>query len=799
MSETVEEAVKFELKIPVRALVDYSLKSGDLVSAGLFTGGDRAMEGIRAHQLVQESRPQEYTPEVTISHHVETDEFHVRIGGRMDGLYVYPDRVMVDEIKSTARNLEWFEEEENENPIHWGQAKVYAYIYALQNHLETIHTQLTYVNIDSKETKEFQRSFTLAELETFFTHLLTRYLHWASILKEWRKVRDESIQQLNFPFEVYRSGQREMALAVYRAIENSQQLMTEAPTGIGKTMATIFPTVKAMGNGLAEKFFYLTAKTTGRMIAQTSLDDLRAKGLKLKSLTLTAKDKICFNSEPGRSCNMEECEYAKGYYDRINEAVETVFQQDALTREVIEEGARQFNVCPFEFSLDLSLSVDGVICDYNYAFDPRVYLRRFFGEEAADNNFTFLVDEANNMVDRSREMFSAELFKQPLLDLRKKVKKDLTEVYRSLGSINSRMVEFKKECQEAGQPLAREDYPDDLSSLLRRFMRAAEQWLMKNIPAPYRQDIMDFYFQVNWFLKVADNYYEAYSFCLEQIDEDFRLKLFCIDPSQQMAEALDRSGSVVFFSATLAPMDYFRRILGCDPSTKEMIFPSPFPPENLCLAVADRISTLYKYRQRTGKAVAGTIDNLVKNQPGNYLVFFPSYRYMRQIYELFVLMNPYVERIVQTPGMAEEEREKFLDHFSMDNRTEGKTLVGFAVMGGIFGEGIDLVGDRLTGAVVVGVGLPGISLERELIKDYFNLRQDCGFEYAYLYPGMNRVFQAAGRVIRSDRDRGVVLLIGHRFTTHQYRSLFPYHWNPVRVQDEEHLAQFLDDFWNVSD
>jgi DNA excision repair protein ERCC-2 len=630
-------------------------------------------------------------------------------------------------------------------------------------------------------------------LETFFNDLLTRYLKWADTLDKWSQLREKSIKDLKFPFKEYRPGQRRMALEIYHTIKHEAQLIVEAPTGIGKTMAAIFPAVKAMGDGLTEKFFYLTAKTTGRLVAQKALDDLREKGLKLKSLTLTAKDKICFN--PGKACNGEECEFARGFYDRINEAVETVFQQDALTRETIEAAARQFTVCPFEYSLELSLWVDCIICDYNYAFDPRVYLRRFFGEESSEKNFTFLVDEANNLVDRSREMFSAELRKKSFLDLRRLVKKDLPEIYRCLGKINSRLTKLKKECEEAGRPLAQEAYPDDLSPHLRRFTRATERWLVRNIKVPFRQELLTLYFEVSWFLKVADVYNSSYAACMEEIGSDFRLKLFCIDPSQPLAEAFQRCSSAMFFSATLSPMDYFRHILGCDPSAKELILPTPFPQENLCLPVADRISTLYKYRERTKMAVAGAINGLVKQQPGNYLIYFPSYKYMTMIHDLFSVMNPKPEILVQTPGMTEAEREEFLENFSIDNLANGKTLVGFAVMGGIFGEGIDLVGDRLSGAVIVGVGLPGISLERELIKEYFSNQQDAGFEYAYLYPGMNRVFQAAGRVIRTATDRGVVLLIGSRFSAHQYRTLLPGHWDPIRVRDEQHLEEILEQFW----
>jgi DNA excision repair protein ERCC-2 len=559
-------------------------------------------------------------------------------------------------------------------------------------------------------------------------------------------------------------------------------------------MAAVFPGVKAVGNGLTNKFFYLTAKTTGRAVAEKALNDLRARGLHFKSVTLTAKDKICFN--PDKECNPEECECARGFYDRINEAVETTFQQEDLSRDVIAAAARQFTVCPFELSLELALWVDCVICDYNYAFDPRVYLRRFFGEETGEKNSTFLVDEANNLVDRSREMFSAELYKKSFLELRRLVKKDIPNVYKTLGLLNTRFVELRKEITDADKPISQEKYPDDLVSYLRRFTRETEKWLVRNIKTAYREDLMSLYFEVSWFLKVTEFYGGNYATCLEEVGEDLRVKLFCMDPSQLLAEAFMRCRSAIFFSATLSPMDYFRQVLGCDPAAKEIRLPSSFPRENLCLAVMDRISTMFKYRQQTKLAVARAIDLMAKQRPGNYLVFFPSYQYMKMIFELFNIMNPFKEILVQSPGMTEAERDEFLAKFSKDNLVNGKTLVGFAVMGGVFGEGIDLVGDRLSGAAIVGVGLPGISLERELIKDYFANLQGTGFEYAYLYPGMNRVLQAAGRVIRTAEDRGVVLLIDHRFSTHQYRVLFPPHWQPNRIRDERHLEEILKNFYN---
>jgi DNA excision repair protein ERCC-2 len=808
--------MKRYLQVAVRELVEYTLRSGDLVRDFSFVGGDRArersVEGIHAHQRIQSSRPSEYRSEVTIAHQVESGDHIVTISGRIDGVYRYtdPDRAVIDEIKTTTHDPDSFAEE---NPIHWGQAKVYAYLYALKEELETMEVQLTYYRVaepgyededsgakKAGKTREFRKSFTFKELETFFHDLLNRYLGWLSALEKWRRQRDQSIKELTFPYPVFRPGQQQMIADVFQAVEKGEQLIVEAPTGIGKTMAAIFPAVKALGSGLMEKFFYLTAKTTGREVARKALEDLGRKGLRFKSLTLTAREKICF--KPGSACNGEECEFARGYFDRINEATAALFQgdTDGLTRQVIETAARQFTLCPFEFSLELSLWVDAIICDYNYAFDPRVYLKRFFGEEnnGSESAFVFLVDEANNLVDRSREMFSAELFKQSFPDLKAKLKSAAPTINRALNAINTQLVRLKQECEEAGKPLAWESYPADLVPPLRRFTQAIERWLARNTGTkiPFRQELMTLYFDVSWFLKVAEIYNETYATCLEMIDNDFRVKLFCIDPSRQLAEAFQRCTAAIFFSATLSPLDYFRHILGCDPSARESILPSPFPQEHLCLPTADRVSTLYKYRERTKTTVTRIIHTLVNQHPGNYLVFFPSYQYMKMIYELFAVMNPMPERIVQTPGMSEAERDAFLENFTVDNRANGKTLVGFAVMGGVFGEGIDLAGDRLTGAAIVGVGLPGISLERELIKEYFTQLQGTGFEYAYLYPGMNRVFQAAGRVIRSAEDRGVVLLIDHRFTTTQYRSLLPPHWNPIRVRDEQHLKQILSGFWN---
>jgi DNA excision repair protein ERCC-2 len=770
----------------VRELVEHVLRSGDLTFE--FLGSSRPVEAIRAHQRIQNSRPDTYQPEVSISHQVETDRFRLIIGGRIDGVYIEPDRTLIEEIKTTTRNPDYFEK--NEQPVHWGQIKTYAYIYGSARGLDEISTQLIYYQIDTAEVREVKRTFGISELEIYFNDLVTRYLEWAATIIDWSGRRDDSIKDLDFPFATYRPGQRQMAVEAYRTIHNRGQLLVQAATGIGKTIAVLYPAVKTLAEELSQKIFYLTARTTGRMVAEKALDELRTKGLRLKSVTLTAKDKICFC--PDSACHPDECEYARGHYDRINNAVKTIFtREDAFTREIIIQTAKEFQVCPFEFSLDLSFWADCIICDYNYAFDPRVFLRRFFQEENGD--YIFLIDEAHNLVDRSREMFSAEIFKQPVLDVRRQLKDKLPHIFKSLGRINAWLVKARKKCAESRNPLAEKDPPEELIPLLKGFLFITERWLAQNIKTAFRESLLDLYFAVSGFIRVADQYDECYTTCYEKMGKDLKLKLFCIDPSIHLEKALNRCQVAIFFSATMTPMDYFKQILGCDQSAHHVILHSPFPGENLGLFISDQISTYYRHRDQTADQVSQVISALIEQKKGNYLLYFPSYVYMRKIYESYTARCQQIETILQKPGMAESERDMFLRRFSQDNP---QTLVGFAVMGGIFGEGIDLVGKRLMGAAVVGVGLPGISLERELIKEYFTTALGAGFEYAYLYPGINRVLQAAGRVIRTENDRGVVLLIDQRYSRFQYKSLLREEWDPIWVQDTRQLADGLRKFWN---
>jgi DNA excision repair protein ERCC-2 len=783
------------VKISVRNLVEFVLRSGDLVSA--FTGSSRMVDGGKIHRKIQQAQGPEYEPEVSLAIVVERPGVTLHIGGRADGVIVIKDetgntQVTVDEIKSTTAELEIIEEDDN--PLHWAQAKCYAYIYAVQHNLAEIHVQVSYCQAVTLQMKTFNQSCSVEELTQFFEHLINQYVMWAKLVGEWIEVRDEAAQQLQFPFADFRQGQRQLAVAVYKALSTGRKLCAQAPTGTGKTIATIFPAVKAMGMGQVEKIFFLTAKTVTRQLAEEVFDRLRKNGLRFKTVTLTAKEKICFM--PEAACTPDECPYAKGYYDRIGPALKASWQLEAFTREAIEQQAREHQICPFEFTLDLALWADAVICDYNYVFDPSVYLKRFFQDNYSE--YCLLVDEAHNLVDRARDMFSAEISKHDFLAIKKDVSSKLPRLAKAAGKINTFLLQTGKLCVEkpaVGQPdcWVTQEAPDGIFPLLRNFSGLAEKWLANNEPAEFRETLLELYFKVYAFLRTGEMYDERYVTYAEKLEKDVRLKLFCVNPSELLRQVLARGRGAVFFSATLTPLDYFFEMLGGEEGDGKIAIASPFSPENLGLLVADTISTTYKMRDKTYEVVVESITAAIGARTGNYMVFLPSYRYMEEVVRRFCLRNPAVKVIRQVSGMAEEHRTDFLRHFSVENK---ETLVGFAVLGGIFGEGIDLTGERLVGAVVVGVGLPQVCLEREIIRNWFTNNNRQGFEYAYVYPGMNKVLQAVGRVIRTENDRGLILLIDDRFSQARYKRLFPDEWyRAVSVKTVDSIADKAGQFW----
>jgi len=773
-------------RVSVRDLVSHGLTTGDLAYG--FTGSGRLIKAIRAHRKIQRQRPTGYEPEVAVSHTVESPAIRLIIGGRIDGVWPTDEGILIEEIKTTTQPPETAIKKEN--PLHWGQLKCYAYMYAVAHDLEVIRGQLTYYHLETGRTFEYCQVFELKTLTDFFNDLVSNYLTWMEVVADWQTRRNAAIHQTPFPYSNYRPGQRQMAVAVFRTIRDEAHLMVQAATGIGKTMAVLFPAVKALGEELTEKIFYLTARTTGRLATEKTLDILRRNGLALKSLTLTAKDKICF--EPEAACNPEECPFAKGYYDRYRAAVETAFKQDALTRTVIENICRRFDICPFAFSLVLAKWVDVVICDYNYVFDPRVSLKELLEEQK--QSCTFFVDEAHNLVDRSREMFSAILTKQPFLTVRRMFRDDLPELHRRMGRINRWFLKIRKQGGDDTAPRIETSAPDGLIAILWAFIREVDRWLGKNKKTAYREPLLELYFNVTNFLRVIETYDDRYVTCYEPKDRDFQVTLFCIDPSFRLATALKRSRATVFFSGTLTPMDYFIDLFGSGEATRRLRIPSPFPPQNRCVIICTRISTRYRRRNQTRPAVLAAIQTILDARPGNYLFFFPSHEYMQDVHASFNKTGSDAVVKVQAPSMTETERENFIGHFS---KKKSGSRIAFAVMGGIFGEGIDLAGDRLNGVAIIGVGLPAISWQRELIRSYFHRQTGLGYEYAYIYPGINRVLQAAGRVIRSEEDIGIILLVDDRFHTSPYRNLLPGEWHPAKALDPHEIREILTDFWKT--
>jgi DNA excision repair protein ERCC-2 len=810
------QAAKPIYTVRVRELVEFVLRRGDLGSSRDFVGPDRALAGTRGHQKLQRSRPAGYQKELRLSFDVQTDQFILRIQGRLDGLWVTPEQTCLEEIKTTQGHWDGCAD-----PLHWAQAKCYGFMHAGDVGLERLSLQLTYLALETGEVTEFRESLSFTELKTFFEATTSVYVDWIRDRHEWCLQRDESIRALAFPFSGFRPGQRQLAVAAYRVLAKGGRLFLEAPTGIGKTISVLFPAMKAMGESKVERVFYLTARTVGRTIAEKAFADMRRAGLRARTLTLTAREKLCVRD--GQPCDTSTCPLALGYYDRSKAAMRTALKHEEITRPVLEAVAQEHQVCPFELSLDASTWVDAVICDYNYVFDPQVYLRRHFAEESGQ--YGFLVDEAHNLVDRARDMFSAELTVAEIQEVKRALKgvprcaKALTKLVSGLkklagtkatiselsgsssapGELNfysgTNPAEPPSLTSAAGaenQNRTSRELPDFLLPLLDQALKEAEAWLVQNQAAEFREQLLQLYFRLHAFRRTAEAYDERFVTIIEG-PPSVRVRLFCLDPSFLLGQALDRGKAAVFFSATLRPLDYYRTLLGGAADSPTLQLVSPFPPENLAVLVHDGIQTHLKGRAASLLEVAEAIGALVDRRQGNYLVYFPSFRYMTAALEAFQALKPATSILVQRPAMTEAEREAFLAGFRAEHN---ETLVGFAVMGGIFGEGIDLVGEHLIGAVIVGVGLPQLCLERDLIRNYFQDRTGDGFGYAYTVPGMNRVLQAIGRVIRTETDRGVVLLIDTRFRETRYRRLFPPWWQVKRVRTTETVAQAVGAFWS---
>lgn len=778
------------VRISVRNLVEFILRNGDLVSGSGTSDKEAMLKGSRLHRKIQKQMGSHYQPEVSLKKDTEYADLILRVEGRADGIFLQDEQFCIDEIKGVYKKLELMEE-----PVlvHRAQALCYAWIYLDAHDLEKIDIQMTYAHLDTEVIKRFRETLTRAELKQWYEELTDSYHKWLAYQIEWRKKRNESMENLEFPFE-YRKGQRKMVSGIYHAISKKEQIFIQAPTGVGKTMSAVFPAVRAIGQGMAETVFYLTARTITRTVAQDAFEILRDRGLLFKVITITAKEKLCFCDKP--ECDPEKCPYAKGHYDRINDAVYELWTtEQSFDRETLLRHAQKWQVCPFEMSLDLAIWMDGVICDYNYVFDPNVCLKRFFGENVS-GNYLFLIDEAHNLVDRGREMYSASICLNDVIETRKFVKPYSQKLWKKLGKVKKQMEELRQNCGEWKVQENAGVLPISLLSV-----QGELDQLLEESPAQEVVDgILDFYFEVRDFLNISelvDDNYVVYT----AFDENgrFYMKLFCVNPAENLQKCLDKGNSTVFFSATLLPLQYYRKMLSTRSENFGMYVESPFEQKKRCLMICRDVSSKYTRRgYKEYRKIAEYIARMSWQKKGNYMVFFPSYRLMEDVYQVYQdeFSVSWVRCISQHASMTELEREEFLEEFTEETE---ETLVGFCVMGGIFSEGIDLIGDRLIGAAVVGTGLPQVNCEREILKGYYDEKGEQGFDYAYRYPGMNKVLQAAGRVIRTKEDTGAILLMDERFLNRDYRNLFPREWNDACTCTLGNVEKHLQAFWDVSE
>lgn len=777
---------KTQLHISVRNLVEFIFREGDIDNrSSRAMSADAMMEGTRIHRKIQSSMGKEYQAEVPLSLVVEGDLYELTVEGRADGIFTEDGKCFVDEIKGMYRRVELFEK-----PVfvHRAQAMCYAYIFALQNNMETIGIQMTYCNLETEQTKYFREEFSFEEIKKWFDDLMEEYGKWATFQCEMKDQRQTSIKELDFPFE-YRPGQKKLVSDVYRTIMRQKLLFMQAPTGVGKTISTIFPAVKAVGEELADRIFYLTAKTITATVAKETFALLQKNGYRAKTIQITAKEKLCPCDE--MECNPVTCPYAKGHFDRVNDAVfDLLHRCEMIERDDILSQADRYTVCPFELCLDTASWCDNIICDYNYVFDPNVYLKRFF-QEGIKGDYIFLIDEAHNMVERSRQMYSAQIYKEDFLTVKRIMKEHSRSIEKALEKCNKILLGMKREC---------ENYTvyDTFGNMVFSFMRLMtllDEFLQKANEFPGKKDVMDFYFELRNFLNIYDLVDEHYVMYSElEADGRFMLKLFCVDPSLNIQKRLDKGKSAVFFSATFLPVNYYKSLLSTKKDNYAIYADSTFDSKKRLLAMATDVSTRYTRRSRSEyERIAGYINAVVTQKTGNYMVFFPSYKMMNDVADIYCeKYADETELMLQKNNMSEAEREEFLDRFSEES---DRTLVAFGIMGGIFGEGIDLKNDRLIGAIVVGTGLPQISNERTILKDYYDAENGCGFDYAFRYPSINKVLQAAGRVIRTTEDTGVILLLDERFWQREYDLLYPREWSDRKPCNIANVGKLVADFW----
>ena len=749
-------------QVAVRALCEFTAKAGDLDLR--FTPSPSAQEGIAGHAVVAARRGAGYQTEVSLSGEYKG----LLVRGRADGYD--PALQQLEEVKTYRGDLSLMPD--NHRQLHWAQVKIYGWLLCQTSGLGEVRLAVVYYDILSRQETLLSELFPAEALQRFFEQQCERFLAWAEQEHAHRAARDQALLALQFPYPAFRTGQRPLAEAVYRTVSAGRCLLAEAPTGIGKTIGTLFPLCKAMPGQQLDKIFFLAAKTPGRRLALDAAQQIResAPGLSLRLLELVARDKAC--EHPDKACHGESCPLARGFYDRLPAARQAALDGGELDQDGVRAVARQHAICPYYLCQELARWADVIVGDYNYYFDLNAMLYAL----AVANQWRIgvLVDEAHNLIERARKMYTAELDQADFRTARRSVpaglKKPLDRVQRCWNALHK---EQKNDYQVYAAA------PVKLLAALQKAIAAITDYLTENPFGPYSR-LQEFYFDAMHFCRVAELFDEHFLFDIRLLPGSQRQAILCLRnlvPAPFLAPRYEAARATILFSATLRPEHFYRDLLGLPADTSLIDVESPFTADQLSVRIIDRVSTRFQHRGASLAPIVKLMADQFAEQPGNYLAFFSSFDYLDQVATLFAARHPQIPQWRQARQMDESARQDFLAQF-----TSVSQGIGFAVLGGAFGEGIDLPGERLIGAFIATLGLPQVNPVNEQIKERMGSLFGAGYDYTYFYPGLQKVVQAAGRVIRSQRDRGVVFLIDDRFTRPNVLRLLPRWWDIRREQ-----------------
>jgi len=773
------------IKTNVKEVVEIIYGSGNLVSDDWLA--KRAEQGSFIHREYQAQYQKDDKSEVAIQYSSNIDGYNIIISGRIDGIIKRNNKIIIEEIKSTTKDLTNIDEKLT--PAHLAQVKVYGYFYLEEQQLDSIDVRLTYIHVESKQIKQIDFEYKKQELQTFYLQTIKEYLYWIKLINNHEIRRNKSIKGLQFPYPDYRYGQQELMRSIYQNIISKDILYAIAPTGIGKTIATLFPALKSI-NKRNQKIFYLTAKNLGKKMVLGTAILLMNNGLQVKTIEISSKDSVCF--QKNRDCDADKCPYSRNYYGKLFEALKDAYNnEDLFNKETIEAYAKKHKVCPFEFSLDLSYYADIIICDYNYVFCPLTHLQRYF-EMGGKYETIVLVDEAHNLSSRSRQMYSGRISKMEINKL-----KNLTSSIQ-----DCKIKEFDliiKSIDDYRYMLEEQEYlvigfNNNFVLLVSSLLSKLSDLLEKHKEIKERNEILPLLLELIRFVAIADYFDEDFAFAISQDKEDFLVNIDCLDAAKFVLRTIKQSIlSTIFFSATLYPLPYYMKTL-TEGVGENIVIKSPFDKRRLKLILLDRISTKYRNRMESIEPIVDAIRVLGNSKPGNYIVFFPSYAYLQLVYNQLQHHTFDFTYIIQEPNFTAKEREEVIQLF----RSNDKTQIGLFVMGGMFSEGIDYIGDMLKGVIIIGVGLPHYGGYNNVAKNYFDRKLTNGFDYAYTYPGFTKVVQAVGRIIRSETDYGVAVFIDDRFLSYKYQNLFPKEWENLTIaRDSYNLSETLNNFWNL--